>query len=253
MHVYPAIDLRGGRCVRLVQGDFDQETVYGTDPVAVACSLQAAGARWIHVVDLDAARTGQPVNRDVVAAIAGAVHPCVSLQVGGGVRERAAADALLAAGVARVVVGTAALERPEFVRSLAADCPVAVGLDVRGTEVAVQGWTKGSGAALADVLPAFEDAGVEAVVVTQITRDGTLAGPDLAGLGAVLAATTLPVVASGGVGTLDHLRALAALDAGGHRLAGVVVGKALYEGRFTLAEALAAMAVVHPAATAGEQ
>jgi phosphoribosylformimino-5-aminoimidazole carboxamide ribotide isomerase len=167
-----------------------------------------------------------------------------SVQTGGGVRSDAAAEALFEAGVARVVIGTAALEDPDLVRRVAARHPggVAVGLDARGREVAVRGWLEGSGADLLDVLPRFEDAGVAAVVVTEISRDGTLAGPDLEGLAACLERTALAVVASGGVGTLDDLRALAALEAGGRRLAGAIVGKALYESRFTLAEALAATA-----------
>ncbi|MFS8584885.1 MAG: HisA/HisF-related TIM barrel protein, partial [Acidimicrobiia bacterium] len=177
--LYPAIDLRGGRCVRLLQGDFGRETVYGDDPVAQARAFVAGGARWLHVVDLDAARTGTPANRDVVAAIAAAVD--VPVQAGGGVRDDAAADALLAAGVRRVVVGTAALDDPDWVRRLAARHPgrVAVGLDARGREVAVRGWTEGSGQDLVEVARRFDDAGVAALVVTEIGRDGTLAGPDL--------------------------------------------------------------------------
>lgn len=240
MELFPAIDLRGGRCVRLYQGDYGRETVYGSDPVAVADGFRAAGARWIHVVDLDAARTGVPENRAAVAAVAGAVHPSVRVQAGGGVRDHAAAEALAAAGVARVVLGTAALERPELVRDLAARMPVAVGLDVRGREVAVRGWTEGSGQDVVDVLHRFEDAGVDAVIVTQIARDGTLEGPDLEGLALVLESTAIDVVASGGVGALSHLEALASLSAGGRTLAGVIVGRALYEQKFTVEEALAA-------------
>ena len=242
MIVYPAIDLRGGRCVRLWQGDFGRETVYGTDPVAVATGYQAEGARWIHVVDLDGARTGVPENGATVAAIVGAVHPSVNVQASGGVRDRAAAEDLVQAGVARVVLGTAALERPELVEELAADMPVALGLDVRGREVAVRGWLDGSGADVLDVLARFEDAGVIAVIVTQIAVDGTMSGPDLEGLARVLEGTSLDVIASGGVGDLTHLEALASLWAGGRGLAGVIVGRALYEGRFTVKEAMAACA-----------
>lgn len=239
MDLYPAIDLRAGRAVRLYQGDYSQETVYGTDPVAVARSFAAAGARWIHVVDLDAARSGVGENRGVVASIAGAVHPSVAVQSGGGVRSAEAADALMSAGVARVVLGTAALESPDLVAELASRMPVAVGLDVRGREVAIHGWTAGSGADVLDVVRRFEDVGVEAVVVTQIARDGTLAGPDVEGLSAVLEVTSLAVIASGGVGSLADLETLASLSAGGRTLAGAIVGKALYEGRFTVEEALA--------------
>ncbi len=173
--------------MRLYQGDYGRETVYGDDPVAQALAFEAEGAAWIHVVDLDAARTGEPVNRPVVAAIAAAVS--VPVQTGGGVRDEAAAEALIDAGVARVVLGTAALEQPELVRRLAPRFPVAVGLDARGREVAVRGWEQGSGRDLLDVAAEFADAGVAALVVTEIGRDGTLEGPDLEGLAAVLAAT----------------------------------------------------------------
>ena len=235
MDLYPAIDLRDGRCVRLYQGDYGRETVYGDDPVAQALAFEAAGAPWIHVVDLDAARTGTPVNRSVVASIAAAVS--VPVQTGGGVRDRAAAEALFDAGVARVVIGTAALADPGLVRSLAADHAVAVGLDARGRDLAVEGWTQASGRDLVDAARAFADAGVAALVVTEIGRDGTLEGPDLGGLREVMAATSVPVIASGGVGSLDDLRALQGLGP-----AGVIVGRAIYEGAFTVEEAVAACA-----------
>ena len=241
MDLYPAIDLRGGRCVRLYQGDYGRETVYGDDPVAQARGFADAGSPWIHVVDLDAARTGEPVNRPHVAAIAAAVG--VPVQTGGGVRDEAAADALLEAGVARVVLGTAALEDPDLVRRLAGRAPVAVGLDARGRDVAVRGWEQGSGRDVLDVARSFEDAGVAALVVTEIGRDGTLGGPDLEGLAAVLDAVGTEVIASGGVGSLDDLRALAALEVGGRRLSGAIVGRALYEGSFTITEALEAVRV----------
>jgi phosphoribosylformimino-5-aminoimidazole carboxamide ribotide isomerase len=240
LHLYPAIDLRGGRVVRLYQGDFGRETAYGTDPAAVAEGYAKAGARWVHVVDLDAARTGVPENRPVIAAIAAALPAGVSLQASGGIRDQAVAEALLATGVDRVVLGTAAVENPELVRDLAGHHPVAVALDVRGREVAVRGWTEGSGVDLFELLDRFAGSGVAAVVVTQISRDATLQGPDVEGLAAVLDATPLPVVASGGVGTLADLEALASLRAGGRGLEGVIVGKALYEGRFTVEEAIAA-------------
>jgi phosphoribosylformimino-5-aminoimidazole carboxamide ribotide isomerase len=240
MQLLPAIDLRDGKCVRLYKGDYGRETVYGDDPVAQAQGFAAAGAPWVHVVDLDAARTGEPVNRPVIAAIAAAVD--VPVQVGGGVRDDASAAALFDAGVARVVVGTAALEDPAFVRRLAGSHRVAVGLDVQGREVAVRGWLEGSGRALADVAAEFADAGVDALVVTQIARDGTLEGPDLELYGELLATSSLSIVASGGVGTADDLRALAALSVEGRTLAGAIVGRALYEGRFTIEDALAASA-----------
>jgi phosphoribosylformimino-5-aminoimidazole carboxamide ribotide isomerase len=240
MELYPAIDLRDGHCVRLYQGNYDQETVYNDDPVAQAQAFAAAGCRWVHVVDLDAARTGVPTNRNAVAAIAAGVD--IPVQTGGGIRSDDAAQAVADAGVARVVVGTAALDDPDFVRRLASRMAVAVGLDVRGREVAVRGWEEGSGRDIVDVLAEFADAGVAAVIVTQIARDGTLDGPDLEGLSLVLASTPLDVIASGGVGTLDDLRALGALEVDGRRLAGVIVGRALYEGRFTLGDALGAVA-----------
>lgn len=238
MDLYPAIDLLGGRCVRLYQGDYDRSTVYGDDPVAQAKAFEAEGAPWVHVVDLDAARTGEPRNREVVAAIAGALD--VPVQTGGGVRTEAAARALFDAGVARVVLGTAALEDPDLVRRLAAEHPVAVGLDARGSEVAVRGWLEGSGADVLDLAVAFEDAGVAALVVTEISRDGTLEGPDLDGLSRVLAATTVPVIASGGIGTLDDISALAGLSVNGRTLSGAITGRAVYEGAFTVADAVGA-------------
>ena len=236
MDLYPAIDLLGGQCVRLYQGDYSRETVYGDDPVSQAKAFADAGAPWIHVVDLDAARTGEAVNRAVIAEIAAAVD--VPVQTGGGIRDEASAAALLELGVARIVLGTAALEQPALVRRLAEHHPVAVGLDARGRDVAVRGWEKGSGRDLLDVAAEFADAGVAALVVTEIGRDGTLEGPDLTGLRAVLEASPIPLVASGGVGSIDDVRALAELEAGGRRLDGAIVGRALYEGAFTLPEAL---------------
>ena len=238
MELYPAIDLRAGRCVRLQRGDFAAETVYDDDPVAVARAFAAAGAPWIHVVDLDAARTGEPANLAVVEHIAESV-PC-AVQVGGGVRSAAAADALFLAGATRVVVGTAAVETPELVDDLCRRHPgaVAVGLDARGREVAVRGWTEGSGIDLVELALRFEDSGVGALVVTEIGRDGTMVGPDVDQLAAVLAATGVPVVASGGVGDLADLLALAAVEVEGRELAGAIVGRAIYEGRFTVTEAL---------------
>jgi len=240
MDLYPAIDLRDGRCVRLVQGDYSRETVYDGDPLAVAKELEADGAPWIHVVDLDAARTARPQNRAVITAIADAVE--VPVQCGGGIRDEFSAEALLGAGVARIVMGTAAVEDPATVRRVAARHPgrVALGLDARHGEVAVRGWTEGTGTGVADLLARFEGTALGAVVLTDITRDGTMSGPDLGGVATVLAATALPVLASGGVGTLEDLRGLAGVESRGRRLAGVIVGKALHEGAFTVGEAMAA-------------
>ncbi|HLG91734.1 MAG TPA: HisA/HisF-related TIM barrel protein [Acidimicrobiales bacterium] len=233
-----AIDLLGGRCVRLLRGDFSRVSDYG-DPLERAAQLVEAGARWLHVVDLDAARTGRPANLGTVRALASCG---AAVQAGGGVRDAGSARALLDAGVRRVVVGTAALERPGLVEELAARWPgqVAVGLDHRGGQLATRGWARAAGARLEDALGWLEAAGAAAVVVTDISRDGTLGGPDLEGMARVLRATAVPVVASGGVSGAEDLRALAGLEAGGRRLAGVVVGKAVHEGALGVAEALAA-------------
>lgn len=238
MDLYPAIDIRDGKCVRLMQGDFAQETVYGDDPVAVAKSYEAAGAPWIHVVDLDAALAGEPRNRDVVVAIASAVD--VRVQAGGGVRDAS----LLEAGVARIVMGTAAVEEPALVGRLAAahEGRVAVGLDTREGEIAIRGWTEASGQRILEALGRFEKVGVAAFIVTEIGRDGTLLGPDVDGLRQVLGATSVDVIASGGVGSLEHLRILATLEHDGRRLSGAIVGRALYERVFTVEEAIAACA-----------
>ncbi len=238
--LYPAIDLRDGRCVRLHQGDFDQETRYGDDPVAQAREFAEAGAPWIHVVDLDAARSGEASNREVVAAICAAVD--VPVQCGGGVRSVESAAALADAGVARVVIGTAALERPELVAEVAARQAVAVGLDARGRDLASHGWEVSSGLDLVEVARRFTDVGVAAFVVTEISRDGTLAGPALEQLSEVLAATPTDVIASGGIGSVDDLVALDRLEVEGRRLSGAITGKALYEGAFTVADAIAALA-----------
>jgi phosphoribosylformimino-5-aminoimidazole carboxamide ribotide isomerase len=235
VELYPAIDIRDGRVVRLIQGDYATETVYGDDPVAVAVGFADAGATWIHVVDLDAARTGDPVNRTVVGSIATALADRCRVQTGGGVRALADVEALAAAGVTRVVMGSAAVRDPQLVREASAIVPVAVGLDHREGELAVHGWTESSGVRLADALAMFPTAA--AFVITDIARDGMLLGPDVDGLATAAAATDRPVIASGGVASLADLVTLAGVP----RLAGVITGKALYEGRFSIAEALAAL------------
>jgi phosphoribosylformimino-5-aminoimidazole carboxamide ribotide isomerase len=232
--LYPAIDLRAGKVVRLLQGDYDQQTTYGDDPVATAISFAEAGATWIHVVDLDAARSGSPENRPVVAAIARALAGIARIQTGGGVRSLADADALASAGVARVVMGSAAVREPTLVAEVAARIAVAVGLDHRGGELAVHGWTEGSGVRLDEALHWFPSA--SAFVITDIGRDGMLEGPDIDGLSAAAAATSVPVIASGGVATIDDVLALARVPG----IAGIITGKAVYEGRFTVAEGVAA-------------
>jgi len=234
--LYPAIDLREGKVVRLLQGDYGQQTTYGDDPVAVARSFAEAGATWIHVVDLDAARSGSPVNRPVVAAIAAALEGMASVQTGGGVRSVSDAQALADAGVARVVMGSAAVADPTLVAAASELVSVAVGLDHRNGEVAVHGWTEGSGVQLADALGWFPAAA--AFVITDIARDGMLTGPDVDGLALAARSTTVPVIASGGVAELSDLAALRAVPG----ISGIITGKALYEGRFTVAQALAELA-----------
>jgi phosphoribosylformimino-5-aminoimidazole carboxamide ribotide isomerase len=232
IELFPAIDLHGGRVVRLTQGDYGSAIVYGSDPIAVANSFADAGASWIHVVDLDAARSGSPENRPVVAAIAAALVGRARVQTGGGVRTLADAQQLADAGVARVVMGSAAVQHPELVDAAAEVVDVAVGLDHRDGEVAVHGWTEGAGVSLDEALGWYPSA--SAFVITDIARDGMLAGPDIDGLAAAAAHAPAPVIASGGVASLDDV----ALLAGVPGIAGIITGKALYEGRFTVAEAL---------------
>lgn len=249
MELLPAIDLRAGRAVRLTQGDFEREERYG-DPAALAASYIEGGARWIHVVDLDAARTGVPHERAVVAGIVRlAAAARVNVEFGGGIRSEDDAEAVLESGVARVVLGTAALEDPALAGRCARRWPerVAVGLDYRVgadgvAEAQAQGWLAGSGRAVTELLELWAHEPIGAVVATSVARDGMLEGPDLAGLQALLEATALPVVASGGVSTLADLAALAGLAAGGRRLAGAIVGKAIVEGRLSVEEGVAACA-----------
>lgn len=233
--LFPAIDIRGGRCVRLLRGDFQQETIYGDDPVERARSFQAAGASWVHVVDLDAARTGQSLNRDAIRALVAAVD--LSVQVGGGIRSADDARRLFDEGVTRVVIGTAALESPDLVDEIAAYGRAAVAFDVRGGYLAVRGWAEDTQTSLVEGIGIFENSRVDAFVVTQIERDGSLEGPDILGFAEILEATGVEVVASGGVGSLDDLRALVDLQRCGRRLAGVIVGRAIYEGIFDVSDA----------------
>ncbi|HZU79394.1 MAG TPA: 1-(5-phosphoribosyl)-5-[(5-phosphoribosylamino)methylideneamino] imidazole-4-carboxamide isomerase [Acidimicrobiales bacterium] len=243
MELYPAIDLRGGAAVRLVQGDFGRQQEFG-DPVDLAERYEAAGARWVHVVDLDAARTGVAANRAVVLEIARRTG--LAVQTGGGVRSAADAAELLGGGVRRVVLGTAAMSDPALVAELAARHPgaVAVGLDHRGggRDVSVQGWEQASGTTLEEALERLEPVDVAALVVTSIERDGVPAGPDLEGLTFVLSHTRHPVLASGGVRSVDDLRTLAALTVGDRQVAGAVVGRALVDGSLDVAEAVRACA-----------
>jgi len=234
--LYPAIDLLGGRVVRLRQGDYADETVYGSDPVSMARGFADAGARWIHVVDLDAAKSGDPINRPVVAAIVSAVRGDAEVQTGGGVRSLDDARELADAGVARVVMGSAAVRDPALVEAASGIVPVAVGLDHRNGEIAVHGWTDSSGVFLDDAYALFPTA--EVFVITDIGRDGMLIGPDLDGLARSSERAGAPVIASGGVSSLADVVALTEID----NLGGIITGKAVYEGRFTVREALDALA-----------
>jgi phosphoribosylformimino-5-aminoimidazole carboxamide ribotide isomerase len=233
--LYPAIDLRDGHVVRLTKGDYSAQVTYGSDPVAVAESFVEAGAPWIHVVDLDAARSGDPVNRPIVAEIASVLRGRAQLQTGGGVRTMADVESLAAAGVSRVVMGSAAVANPKLVEEAAQMLAVAVGLDHRDGDLAVHGWTEQSGLSVLEALSMFPAA--SAFVITDISRDGMLEGPDVEGLAAAVAASSIPVIASGGVAQLGDLIDLGQIPG----LGGIIIGKAIYEGRVNLAEAVGAM------------
>jgi phosphoribosyl isomerase A len=232
----PAVDVADGRAVRLVQGEAGSETTYG-DPLDAALAWQEGGAEWLHLVDLDAA-FGRGSNRELLARLVGELD--VAVELSGGIRNDATLDAALATGAARVNLGTAALEDPDWVRDAIARVGdrIAVGLDVRGTTLAARGWTS-EGGELFEVLERLDRDGCARYVVTDVRRDGTLTGPNLDLLRRVCAATDRPVVASGGVSSLDDLRALAGLV--GEGVEGAIVGKALYAGAFTLPEALDAV------------
>jgi 1-(5-phosphoribosyl)-5-[(5-phosphoribosylamino)methylideneamino] imidazole-4-carboxamide isomerase/N-(5'phosphoribosyl)anthranilate isomerase len=234
MILLPAVDIRNGRCVRLSQGDFDRETVYDEDPVAVAKRYEADGAQWLHVVDLDAALEGEPRNRELVADVIRSVN--IPVQCSGGIRDVTAVDAAKDAGAQRVVIGTAALRDPGFVEETVAKHGdfVAVGLDVRGQTLQARGWTEEAGE-LWPTLVRLVKSGVQRFVVTDVMRDGMLEGPNLTLLAEVLDYTDCPVVASGGVSSVDDLRRLSSIG-----VEACIVGKALYAGRFTLTEALSA-------------
>lgn len=234
--LYPAIDLRDGKVVRLTQGDYTQEKVYGEDPVQVASDFAAAGAKWIHVVDLDAARGGGPINRSTIGNIVKAVGYSVRIQTGGGVRTQDDARELRDHGVSRVVMGSAAVKNPQLVEKVADVVDVAVGLDHRGGLIAVEGWTQSSDLTLVDALAMYPAA--KAFVITDIARDGMLSGPDLEGLAAAVSQTSTPVIASGGVSSIQDIVDLAQISG----LGGVITGRAIYEGRFSVVEALRALA-----------
>lgn len=237
MIVYPAIDLRGGRCVRLMEGDFGRETVYGDDPVAMAQRWEAAGAAWLHVVDLDGARAGRPVQLALVERICRGVG--IPVQVGGGLRDEAAVAGVLAAGAARAIVGTVAVRDPDACAAICRAHPgrVVVGLDARDGLVQTAGWLEGSTLRAVEAAPRIAAMGAAAIVYTDIARDGTERGPDLDGTAAVARAAAISVIASGGVGRTDDVRAVASLGPAG--VTGVIIGRALYTGAVRLEDALA--------------
>lgn len=239
MQIIPAIDLLDGHCVRLHQGDYAQVTRFSDDPVAQALSWQSQGAQRLHLVDLDGAKTGQPINDAAVKAITAALD--IPVQLGGGVRSAGRAEELLACGLDRVILGTVALEQPELVDALAARHPgrIVVGIDAKDGKVATRGWIEASSTEATALAQRFSASGIAAIISTDIATDGTLAGPNLEALRAMAEASAVPVIASGGIGTLEHLLSLLTLAPLG--VEGVIVGRALYDGRVDLAEALQAI------------
>ena len=235
MEVIPAIDLRGGRCVRLRQGDYAQETVFGDDPAAMAERWASEGATRLHLVDLDGARDGRPGNVEAVRAILARLGGSIPVQLGGGVRDEAIADSWLDAGVERVIVGTRAAEDPEWFERFVAERPgrVVLGLDARDGNVATGGWLAESGQEARTLAERFDRLPLAAVVYTEIARDGMLEGPDVGSTVALAEALKTPVIASGGVSSLEDLERLA-----GSPVAGCIVGRALYDGRFRLDDAI---------------
>lgn len=237
MILFPAIDLKGGECVRLVHGDMAQATVFNTDPAAQAEAFERQGFDYLHVVDLDGAFAGTPVNAAAVEAILARVS--VPVQLGGGIRELRTIEAWLSRGVRRVIIGTAAVRDPDLVREAARLFPdqVAVGIDAREGTVAVEGWAKAAQVSAPDLGRRFEDAGVAAVIYTDIARDGALKGLNVEGTVALAEAVAIPVVASGGLASLADVARLLQPDCA--RIAGAITGRALYDGRLDPAEALA--------------
>ena len=239
MILYPAIDLKEGACVRLVRGEMASATVFNEDPAAQARAFEAAGFEWLHVVDLDGAFAGRPVNRDAVRAIVGATG--LRVQLGGGIRDRETVEGWLEAGVERVVLGTAAVRDPEFARDACARFPgrVAIGIDGRGGFAAVEGWAETSEIEVHELALAFQDAGAAAIVHTDIDRDGAMGGPNVAATAALARRIETPVIVSGGVRGIEDLAEIAGhADAG---IAGAIAGRALYDGRIDAAAALALM------------
>ncbi len=235
MIFYPAIDLKDGRCVRLVQGDMERATVFGDQPAAQARAFAEAGCEWLHVVDLDGAFAGTPVNGDAIQGVIDAVH--IPVQVGGGIRDLERVDGWLEKGAGRVVLGTLALRDPGLVREACRRHPdrIAIGIDARDGRVAIEGWSRDSGVDAMELARAMEDSGAAAIVHTDIARDGALEGPNVEATVALAEAVSTPVIASGGVASMDDIRALRNTGA----LAGVICGRALYDGRLDAAEAAA--------------
>lgn len=238
MTIYPAIDIKGGRCVRLSQGRADAETVYADDPASVAAKFKAAGAAWVHVVDLDGAFSGEPRNLEAVERIAGAG---LRVQLGGGLRTHAAVERALSMGIARVVIGTRAAESEAFIAELVAAFGdrIAVGIDAKGGRVAVKGWVDTTEATALGLARRMDSLGVATLIHTDVGTDGMLTGPNLGAQKAMLGAVKARVIASGGVGSRDDVVRLAALGRARPNLDGVIVGKALYEGRVDLGDLLA--------------
>jgi phosphoribosylformimino-5-aminoimidazole carboxamide ribotide isomerase len=235
--LYPAIDLKEGRCVRLLRGEMSAATVFNEDPAAQAKSFADAGCRWLHLVDLDGAFAGKPMNAASVEAILKTVR--VPAQLGGGIRDIATIEAWLGKGIARIILGTAALTNPDLVREGCRKFPgkVAVGIDARGGKVAVEGWAKTSQMTALDLARRVEDAGAAAIIFTDIDRDGALAGVNVAATAALARALKTPVIASGGVAGLGDIAALKAHESDG--IAGAIMGRALYDGRIDLKASLA--------------
>ena len=237
MILFPAIDLKDGHCVRLEQGDMARATVFNLDPAAQARSFAAQGFEYLHVVDLDGAFAGKPVNAQAVEAMLKAV--ALPVQLGGGIRDMATVEGWLGKGIARVIIGTAAVRDPAFVKEAAKAFPgrVAVGLDARDGKVAVEGWAETSQVTALEIAQRFEDAGVAAIIFTDIARDGLLKGLNLDATIALAEHISLPVIASGGLASMTDIEALVAPKA--HRLAGAIAGRALYDGRLDAEEAIA--------------
>ena len=239
MEIIPAIDLLDGACVRLHQGDYEQVTRFSDDPVAQALSWQNQGATRLHLVDLDGAKRGEPVNDAAIRAITAALD--IPVQLGGGVRSVERAQDLLSCGLDRVILGTVAIEQPELVSQLAQRYPnqIVVGIDAKEGKVATRGWIEQSDVLATDLARRFSDAGIAAIITTDIATDGTLAGPNLTALREMAEASSVPVIASGGIGCMGDLLSLLPLEALG--VTGVIVGRALYDGRVELAEAIQAI------------